>query len=126
MRRTSPERRAVVELLEGTGETSPQEIATALGRSPGSTRQLLSGMLDDGLVITRGRGRYCLPADDNPDFPTPKADNQTRQPDANPDVNPYTPEPRIGKPKSGQIFAYIAADEGMIPNELLRARKGYR
>jgi hypothetical protein len=46
-------------------------------------------------------------------------------PDANPDVNPYTPEPRISKPKSGEIFAWSAADNAMISNAEFRRRKGY-
>jgi DNA-binding transcriptional ArsR family regulator len=53
--RLTPERRAVLEHLAEVGEASPSEIARALGRGPGSTRELLRLMARDG------RGVGCFP-----------------------------------------------------------------
>ena len=41
-------------------------------------------------------------------------------------VSPDAAKSRIGRPKHGEIFAYSVADGGMIPNAVLRERKGYR
>ena len=82
-------------------------------------------MLADGLVVAEKEGSYRLPAnapdanpDDLPDAPA--------APDAASGVSPDAAKSRIGRPKHGEIFAYSVADGGMIPNAVLRERKGYR
>jgi len=77
-------------------------------------------MLADGLVVAKKGGFYGLPPDVQPDADA--------QPDAKPDAsdaNPDAEESPIGKPKAGEIFAYSASEGRMIPNSVLRARKGY-
>ena len=58
--RRSEERRAILEILEGTDEPmGPKEIANALGWKTGNVKQLLFKMHKDGELKKRGRGRYC-------------------------------------------------------------------
>src|SRR5215204_5975659 len=110
MKLTGP-RSAVIGFLQDEGEATPSEIARALGRRSGSTRELLRGMLADGLVVAKKGGFYGLPPDAQPDA----------KPDAS-DANPDAEESPIGKPKAGEIFAYSASEGRMIPNSVLRAR----
>ena len=120
MTRLTPERRAVLEHLAEVGEASPSEIARALGRGPGSTRELLRLMARDGrdgLIVSPTRGRYVL---------------RREAPDAPPDVPAgafagvgLDREPLPAKLGEGELWAYSEADGGMLPNAELRRRKGY-
>ena len=60
----SPERRAIVELLQKAAKEnktmSPKEIADALGKKGDSIRQLLMKMVDDEIECV-GRGQYTIP-----------------------------------------------------------------
>lgn len=79
-------------------------------------------MVRDGLLRTPKRGVYSPPPDVSPDALNSQPDAPDSQTDE-PDVSPDFP---IGEPKPGQIFAYSEADGGMIENDVLRRRKGYR
>ncbi len=61
--RQSNERREIIEVLRGAQEAlSPKEIAEALEKPAkhGSVKHLLRKLVEEGLVVSTGRGRYCL------------------------------------------------------------------
>src|SRR3712207_2856938 len=117
MTRMTPPRRAVLEHLAEEGEANPFEIAGALGRSPGSTRELLRQMVGDGHLVSQIRGRFG-PLRAAPDaLPDVTADEFTGETDPRESV--------AVKPTEGEIWAYSEADGGMVPNAVMRRRKGY-
>ena len=63
--RMSEERRAIVELLERSGEPTmaPKEIAEALGKGESATKMMLRDMVADGQVLNPKRGQYTVPPD---------------------------------------------------------------
>lgn len=62
--RMSEERRAIVGLLERSGEPmAPKDIAEALGKRESATKMMLRDMVADRQVVNPQRGQYTLSAD---------------------------------------------------------------
>ena len=62
--RMSEERRAIVGLLERSGEPmAPKEIAEALGKGESATKMMLRDMVADGQVLNPQRGQYSVSPD---------------------------------------------------------------
>jgi|SRR5215208_7629757 len=126
MARLTPERARVLQTLEGAGgPLSPREIAETLGRTPGSTRELLAQMSRDGVIVSLGRGQFALPSGSTSGGPDVEPDEAPSAPDAL-DEAPQSPIGKpIGKPDATGMWIYSEADGGHITLAEHRKRKGY-
>jgi hypothetical protein len=126
MTKMTPERARILETLEGAGgPMSPLAVAEALGRTQGSTRELLGQMAKSVIIVTTGHGHYALPEPSTsgqpdlgpgePDIPEDEPDASHQSPIDKPD---YPPNPT-------GIWVFSQADGGAIPLSLHRRRKGY-
>jgi len=58
--RTTPERKGVLDLLSERGVLTPKQIATATGKRREAVSQLLESLVDEGLVVKPGYGKYQI------------------------------------------------------------------
>jgi AAA domain len=58
----TPERRAIIDLIEFDGAMTPKQVAAMLKRNEGATRKLMRTMAEDGQLSNDGRGCYSVPA----------------------------------------------------------------
>ena len=133
MARTSPARLEILQTLEAAGQPmSPLEIAEALNRGRGSTRELLSQMSKDESIVPVRRGYYALPESSTsgqPDFGPDEPDNAADIPDEVADEPDDSHQSLMDKPdyppNPTGIWVFSQADGGAIPLSLHRSRKGY-
>src|SRR5215217_958701 len=122
MARTSPARLEILQTLEVANKPlSPLELAHALNRTKGSTRELLTQMAKSGVIVTTGRGLYALPessAGGQPDFGPDEPDDAADEPGD-------SHQPLIDKPDNPTGIWVFQADGEAIPLSLHRKRKGY-
>ncbi len=129
VRKLSPQRQAVLDLVTREGSTSPARVADVLDMNPGAARKLCFAMLADDQLTSPQRGVYELPDEQTVTFEGDAAADATGSVDVTPDVSgtafPRTGMPILGESPSG-TFVYSQSDGAMIPREWSRERKGYR
>ena len=129
MARTSPARLEILQTLEVANKPlSPLELAHALNRTKGSTRELLAQMSKAGVIVTTGRGLYALPepsAGGQPDFGPDEPDVLPDEPDDAADEPGDSHQPLIDKPDNPTGIWVFQVDGEAIPLSLHRKRKGY-
>lgn len=84
MKRMTPERQQILDILSDGCPHSPADIATRLKKQPNNVTHLLLKLMDAGLVRQSAYGMYAIPSDRL----TPQAQTQTA-PQANPDMGVY-------------------------------------
>jgi hypothetical protein len=128
-RRMSRQRQELLDLLRELGPQTPATAAEVLGCSRKAAASLLYSCVDSGQVEALGDGLYGLPQDETIDaeYETIAVQDETlAAPEPATETQESPKEPAIlGKSPSG-LYAYSEQAGGMIPNEWLRAQKGYR
>ncbi len=129
VRKLSPQRQAVLDLVAREGSTSPQRVAEVLAMISPAARKLLFTMLSDDQLASSERGIYTLPEAETVTFEDDVTEDVTGSVDVAEDVTdaeePRSEIPILGESPSG-TFVYSQSDGAMIPREWSRERKGYR
>ncbi len=111
MARMSPQRQAVLDLVQREGRISPKRVGDVLGMNPSAARKLCFSMIADDQLASPTRGWYTL------------SDEQTLpdQDDVTETDEPREEIPVLGESPSG-TYVYSHRLQAMIPRE----NKGYR
>jgi hypothetical protein len=126
VRKLSPQRQAVLELVQREGRISPKHVGDVLGMNSGAARKLLFSMLSDGELASPERGKYTLPEAETVTF---ESDVTGESVDVTADVTDageFRSEIPILEHSPSGVYVYSERDGGMIPHEWSRERKGYR
>jgi hypothetical protein len=126
MARMSPQRQAVLDLVQREGRISPKRVGDVLGMNPSAARKLLYSMLSDDELASPERGKYTLPEAETVTF---ESDVTGESVDVTADVTDageFRSEIPILEHSPSGVYVYSERDGGMIPHEWSRERKGYR
>jgi hypothetical protein len=126
MARMSPQRQAVLDLVQREGRISPKRVGDVLGMNPSAARKLFYSMLSDDELASPERGKYTLPEAETVTF---ESDVTGESVDVTADVTDaggFRSEIPILEHSPSGVYVYSERDGGMIPHEWSRERKGYR